>query len=70
MYKLVLMETSGREVYIYFTGGITVSSAGSYTYVRDAYSGAWQVEESVADVVARIDALIAEANENKMLAMF
>lgn len=60
MYKLVLMETSGREVYIYFTGGITVSSAGSYTYVRDAYSGSWQVAESAESVVARIDALIAE----------
>lgn len=61
MYKLKLQEANGREVVIYFTGGITLSKGANYTYVYDRNNISWQTEESVESIEARIDAIIAAA---------
>jgi hypothetical protein len=78
MYKLKITTTSNNIVTIYFNTTITVSeyknrnSGISETSVQDGRhnNGGWTTHESAESVEARIDALIAEANENKMLAMF
>lgn len=78
MYKLQINTTSNNIVTIYFNTNITVSefknrnSGIMETSVSDGRhnNGGWPTYESAESIVARIDAIIAEANENKMLAMF
>ena len=78
MYKLKITTTSNNIVTIYFNTTIAVSEYKNRntglkeTSVQDGRhnNGGWTTLESAESIVARIDALIAEANENKMLAMF
>jgi hypothetical protein len=78
MYKLKITTTSNNIVTIYFNTNITVSeyknrnTGLTETSVSDGRhnNGGWPTLESAESVEARIDALIAEARENKMLAMF
>ena len=78
MYKLQITTLSNNVVTIYFNTNITVSEYRNRntgimeTSVQDGRhnNGGWVTLESAESIVARIDALIAEANENKMLAMF
>jgi len=78
MYKLQITTTSNNTVTIYFNTNLTVSeyknrnTGLTETSVSDGRhnNGGWPTNESAESIVARIDAIIAEANENKMLAMF
>ncbi len=78
MYKLKITTTSNNTVTIYFNTNITVSEYRNSntgileTSISDGRhnNGGWPTLESAESIVARIDAIIAEARENKMLAMF
>lgn len=78
MYKLKITTTSNNTVTIYFNTNITVSEYRNSntgileTSISDGRhnNGGWTTLESAESIVARIDAIIAEARENKMLAMF
>ncbi len=78
MYKLKITTTSNNTVTIYFNTTITVSEYKDRntgimeTSISDGRhnNGGWTTLESAESIVARIDALIDEARENKMLAMF
>jgi hypothetical protein len=60
MYKITLTTTSKHPVIIYFSAnGIAVSPSDMFTYVY-VNGNSWQTEESADDIVARIDAVIAE----------
>jgi hypothetical protein len=78
MYKLQITTLSNNIVTIYFNTNITVSEYRNSnlgimeTSISDGRhnNGGWTTLESAESIVARIDALIDEARENKMLAMF
>jgi len=68
MYKLKITTTSNNVVTIYFNTNITVSeyknrnSGFAETSVSEStFNGGWVTLESAESIVARIDALIAEA---------